>query len=98
MRLNILFLAAILAFAQDDETPLFRTGVSLVKVDVEVQDTRGAGVAGLHPGDFVVYDEGQRQAIADFASESEAVRVLMLLDVSPSMSKYLGDLGAKSTE
>ena len=98
MRLPILFLTAAIAFAQNDETPLFRTGVSLVKVDVEVQDTKGAGIGGLHPGDFIVYDEGQRQTIADFATESEPIRVLMLLDVSPSMSKWLGDLGAKSTE
>jgi VWFA-related protein len=97
MRLSILFLAAILAFAQTDETPLFRTGVSLVKVDVEAAGTGGAGVAGLHPGDFVVFDEGQRQTIADFSAESEPIRVLMLLDVSPSMSKWLSDLGAKST-
>jgi VWFA-related protein len=90
-------LFATVAFAQED-VPLFKTGVSLVKVDVEVQDTSGAGIAGLHPGDFVVYDEGQPQTIADFASESEPVHVLILLDVSPSMSKWLSDLGAKSTE
>ncbi|HYP05649.1 MAG TPA: VWA domain-containing protein [Bryobacteraceae bacterium] len=92
-----LLTAATLAVAQDD-TPLFRTGVSLVKVDVEVQDTRGSGVTGLRAGDFVVYDEEARQTIADFAAESEPIRVLMLLDVSPSMSRWLGDLGAKSTE
>ena len=42
--------------------------------------------------------KGSAQAIADFAAESQPVRILMLLDVSPSMSKYLADLGAKSTE
>jgi VWFA-related protein len=98
MRLSILVLAAVSAFAQNDEVPLFRTGVSLVKVDVEVQDTRGSGITGLQPGDFVVFDEGQRQSIADFASESEPIRLLMVLDVSPSMSKWLTDLGMKSTE
>ena len=98
MRFPLLFLAALAAFAQDDDIPLFRTGVSLVKVDVEIQDTRGSGITGLRQDDFFVYDEGQRQAIADFASESDPIRLLMLLDVSPSMSKWLGDLGAKSTE
>jgi VWFA-related protein len=99
MRVPFLLLAAAsLAFSQADDTPLFKTGISLVKVDVEVQDTRGLGITGLHPGDFLVYDEGQRQAIADFASETEPIRLLMLLDVSPSMSKWLTDLGAKSTE
>jgi VWFA-related protein len=97
MRCCLLLLIAALGFAQE-ETPLFRTGVSLVKVDVEVQDGSGVGIAGLHPSDFVLYDEGQRQSIADFAAESQPVRVLMLMDVSPSMSKYLSDLGVKSTE
>jgi VWFA-related protein len=97
MRRLLPFLISAVALAQDD-TPLFKTGVSLVRVDVEVQDSRGAGVPGLRPSDFLVYDENERQTIADFASESEPVRVLMLLDVSPSMSKWLSDLGAKSTE
>ena len=97
MRRLLPILIAALCFAQD-ETPLFKTGVSLVKVDVEVQDAKGVGVSGLRSGDFIVYDEGQREAIADFAAESQPVRILILLDVSPSMSKYLADLGAKSTE
>lgn len=97
MRLLTFLLIAMFGFAQD-ETPLFRTGVSLVKVDVEAQDPSGAGVAGLRAGDFLVYDEEQRQTIADFAAETESVRVLMLLDVSPSMSKWLTDLGTKSTQ
>ena len=96
MRCSILILIAALAFAQDD-TPVFRTEVSLVKVDAEVQDAKGSGISGLRAGDFVVYDENQRQTIMDFASESQPVRVLMLLDVSPSMSKWLEDLGVKST-
>jgi VWFA-related protein len=97
MRRLIPFLLASLVFAQDD-VPLFKTGVSLVKVDVEVQDTSGVGISGLRAGDFVVYDERQPQPINDFASESEPLHVLMLLDVSPSMSKWLTDLGTKSTE
>lgn len=110
MRLVLfVLLAAVIALAQaqppsnpsveaQDEVPLFKTGVSLVKVDVEVQDTKGVGITGLRARDFVVYDENERQTITDFASESEPIRILMLLDVSPSMSKFLSDLGSKSTE
>ena len=86
-----------LAGAQD-ETPLFKTGGSLVKVDAEVEGASGSGIAGLRPSDFIVYDEGERQTVSDFASENQPVRVLMLLDASPSMSRYLADLGTKSTE
>jgi VWFA-related protein len=96
MRCWVLLLIAALSFAQD-ETPVFRTEVSLVKVDAEVQNAQGIEISGLRPGDFIVYDENQRQKIVDFASESQPVRILMLLDVSPSMSKWLADLGAKST-
>ena len=73
MRCWLLLLIAALSFAQD-ETPVFRTEVSLVKVDAEVQDAQGVGIGGLRPGDFVVYDENQRQKIVDFAAESQPVR------------------------
>ena len=95
----LLLFSAFAAFAQDaDEVPLFKTGVSVVKVDVQVHDRSGVDVMGLRASDFVVFDEGQPQPILDFASEGEPVRVLMLLDVSGSMAKYLRDLGAKSTD
>jgi VWFA-related protein len=97
MRCCLFVLIAALSFAQDD-TPVFRTEVSLVKVDAEVLDATGTGISGLRAGDFIVFDENQRQSIVDFGSESQPVRVLMLLDVSPSMSKWLADLGAKSTD
>lgn len=97
MRCSLILALAALSFAQED-VPLFKTGVSLVKVDAEVQNPAGIGINGLQADDFVVYDEGQRQSISDFAAENEPVHILMVLDVSPSMSKWLSDLGTKSTD
>jgi VWFA-related protein len=94
---SLILAVAALSFAQED-VPLFKTGVSLVKVDAEVQNPAGTGISGLRIEDFRVYDEGQPQAISDFAAENEPVRILMVLDVSPSMSRWLSDLGVKSTE
>lgn len=97
MRCLLLLAIAALGYGQD-ETPLFRTGVSLVKVDFQVQDGTGKDVTGLTQADVVIYDEDQRQTINEFGAEGEPVRVLLLLDVSGSMSKHLRDLGVKSTE
>lgn len=96
----LLWIAPLLltAATAQEETPLFRTGVSLVKVDAQVKDRTGKDIPGLGAKDFVVYDEGQPQPITDFGAEGEPVSVLLLLDVSGSMSKYLSDLGTKSTE
>jgi VWFA-related protein len=95
---SCLLLLAVIAYAQEDDIPLFKTGISLVKVDAQAQDRTGADITGLNAADFVVYDEGERQPITDFASESQPVRILMLLDVSGSMTRHLADLGAKSAQ
>jgi len=92
-----LLLMTTLAFAQDEEIPLFKTGVSLVKVDAQVQDRTGKDINGLRAGDLIVYDEGEPQPVTDFGAEGEPIRVLLLLDVSGSMSRHLAALGVKST-
>lgn len=93
-----LLLMTTLAFAQDEEIPLFKTGVSLVKVDAQVQDRNGKDINGLRAGDLIVYDEGEPQPVTEFGAEGEPIRVLLLLDVSGSMSRHLAALGVKSTE
>jgi VWFA-related protein len=48
------------------QTPTFRTGTDLVRVDVTVIDRRGDPVTSLTAGDFEVRDNGQPQAITSF--------------------------------
>jgi Ca-activated chloride channel family protein len=90
--------AALLLFAQGDEPITFRTSVSLVRVDARVSTASGVGITGLHADDFVVYDENAKVQTVDFAAESEPLNVLLLLDVSNSMSRYLGEMSAKAQE
>ncbi len=50
-------------------------------------------VAGLTKDDFVIYNEGQAQPVAYFGHDTEPVTVLLLLDVSGSMKRYLEQMG-----
>ena len=48
------------------QTPTFRAGTDLVRVDVTVIDRRGNPVTSLTADDFEVLDNGQAQAITSF--------------------------------
>ena len=48
----------------------FRTGVVLVPVDVRVVDAAGNPVTDLTAGDFTVFENGVRQEIAHFSTQS----------------------------
>ena len=71
------------------EQPTFRAGVALVKVDAQVTDRNGRVITGLTAQDFNVLDEGERQKIVYFGQEAESLDLVLLLDVSGSMSRFL---------
>lgn len=75
---------------------MFRAGAASVKVDVQVTDKSGHPVPGLQARDFRIFDEGQAQTIAYFGQESEPLDILLLLDVSGSMHKFLEEMGANA--
>lgn len=81
------------ATVPQQEEPLFRAGVALVKVDAQVVDKNGVAITGLTKDDFRVFDEGQPQEISYFGRESEPLDLLLLLDVSGSMRKFLEEMG-----
>lgn len=58
--------------AQQPETPLFRSGRSLVSIDVVVRDRSGAVVRDLKAGDFEVREEGKPQEVLTFSFEEVA--------------------------
>ena len=80
--------------AKEDEMPIFRTSVALVKVDIQVLDSAGRNIPNLPEMDFTVFDENQPQQIAHFERESEPLDLLLLLDVSGSMRRSLEELAA----
>ena len=79
--LSLLFLSLTLAHAQD---PVFRTGVSLVRIDAQV--TAGAGlIEGLTKEDFIVHDNGAGQTILYISQDEDPLDLMLLFDVSGSM-------------
>ncbi|MBV8816772.1 MAG: VWA domain-containing protein [Acidobacteriaceae bacterium] len=90
-RLLCLFatLGVLSAAAADDDNVVFRSDVSLVRVDVQVLDRNNRAVTGLRAEDFVLRDQGRVQAIKQFANENMPVDVLLLFDVSASMGPHV---------
>ncbi len=88
----LILLLASSGFAQE-ETAVFRADVTVVRVDALVVEGKRL-VGELSRGDFVVYDEDQRQTIDFFGRESEPVDLLLLLDVSGSVTHYLEQIAA----
>lgn len=67
---------------------MFRTSVAQVRVDVQVLRD-GHPVTGLTKDDFVVIDGGEPRRISYFGRDEEPLSVMLLLDVSGSMGRYL---------
>jgi VWFA-related protein len=79
---------------KEEDLPVFKAEVSLVKVDVEVVEPNGHNISDFTQSDFVVYDENQTQTIVHFERESEPLDLLLLLDISGSMRRSLEDVAA----
>jgi len=93
--LFLILLLTVAAYGQ--EAPLFQTGVNLVKIDVQV--TRGQDtITNLEQADFVVLDQGVPQQVAHFGRESEPLWVLLLLDVSGSMGRFVKAMAQASRD
>lgn len=70
--------------AQDPEP--FKSGIELINVTATVTDDDGRFVENLIQDDFTIFEDGQPQEIAFFASERVPVSLGILLDVSGSMT------------
>lgn len=87
--LPVLALAgAVLAPGADDEV-VFRSDVSLVRVDAQVVDRDNRAIAGLRVEDFVLREGGKVQQIRNFEPENMPVDVMLLFDVSASMRPHV---------
>ena len=85
------------AASADDQAPVFRTGTAWVRVDVQAGE-RGRVLGKLQREDFVIYDEDRPQKILYFGRETEPLDVLLLLDVSGSMGRYLEQMAANARD
>ncbi len=85
------------AMAQDEQaTPVFRSEVSLVRVDVLVQGADRRSIRGLKAGDFRLLDNQREQPIRSFAAEEMPLDVLFLIDVSVSMRPHVARIARAS--
>lgn len=85
----LLFLSSANAPGQDDI--VFRSAVSLVRVDVEVLDSTGAIATGLVKSDFRIFDQGVEQPVVTESFGQEPLDLILLFDLSGSMrGKLLG--------
>ena len=80
-----------------EQTATFKTGVSDVRVDVQVTEGDKL-IKDLTKGNFAVTDEGQSQSIVSFAHGDEPVTLILLLDVSGSMQKYIDQISMEARE
>jgi len=79
-------LPLLLVLFQDD--PTFRTGVSLVHVDVEVRQDQKL-IEGLTGKDFLVTDNGRTMRLLHFGHQEEPLDIVLLLDTSASMEPVM---------
>jgi VWFA-related protein len=68
------------------QTPVFRTGTSVVSVDVSVRDARRRVVTNLTAADFTVLDNGVPQTVTDVSFGKLPIDVTVGLDVSYSVT------------
>jgi Ca-activated chloride channel family protein len=70
----------------DIQTPTFRSGASLVSLNVTVMDTSSHYITGLQSGDFAVFEDGVKQDVRFFESTAVPVDLFVLIDTSASMT------------
>ena len=73
------------------EAPAFRADSPMVLVPITVVDRGGAIVNGLSSGAFTLTEDGVRQQISSFSEEDMPVSMGIVLDLSGSMTRVLGD-------
>ncbi|MDZ4800375.1 MAG: VWA domain-containing protein [Bryobacteraceae bacterium] len=89
--ISILSVSPYWASAQTPESTdlTFQSGVSNVRIDVQVTEQDGSLVTGLTKEDFAIFDEGKPQPILYFGREAEPLSLLLLVDVSGSTRQFV---------
>ena len=74
---------------QPQQPSVFRGGSDIVRAYVTVTDKNGRLVTSLRKEDFEVRDEGKTQSVILFDHAPRAIRLIVMLDVSGSMTGNL---------
>lgn len=87
-----------LSAQQQDEPVVFKSDVSLVRVDVQVLSSTGQIISGLRREEFELRDGGQVRDIVNFGRENLPLDLVLLLDVSGSMRPHVEQMAQASHE
>lgn len=74
-----------IGLAAQDRPARFRSRIDLISVTATVVDANGHLITGLPRDAFEIFEDGERQPIAQFTNERVPVSLAVLLDVSDSM-------------
>ena len=85
----LLLLASVGGLLAAEDHAVFRSDVSLIRVDVQVVDRDNRAITGLHAEDFILREGGKPQKIRNFDRENMPIDVLLLFDVSASMRPHV---------
>ncbi len=96
--LALAFAGAAMLPAQSGGDFVYRSEVSLVRVDAQVMDRYNRTITGLRVDDFTLREEGKPQQIRHFGYEETPVDFLLLLDVSGSMRPHMETIADASQE
>lgn len=96
--LAALALAVLPGLQAQDDGPVFRSDVRLVRVDAQVVDASNKAILNLQARDFRLIENSRNRQIKNFLAEDMPVDVLLLLDVSGSMKPNLELLSRASNE
>src|SRR5262245_35165512 len=91
MRMILLLVVAarvVMAQADPETAPTFRSGVSNVKIDVQVTNNAGL-VRDLTIGDFLLFDQDRQRELLFVDRGTEPLSLVLLLDVSGSMRTHV---------
>jgi VWFA-related protein len=77
---------------QSGEDDVVKLESTLVSLPLLVSDRSGRYIPQLSANDFLLYEDGVQQKIASFGSEEVPFNVVLLLDVSPSVSGSIKDI------
>jgi VWFA-related protein len=92
MRLCALPILALTVLGQD--SPTFKTGVSLVHMDAEVVAADGRILTGFVKDDFRILDDGKEQPILHFSAGEDPLDLILLFDISGSMRPKTEEVAA----
>jgi VWFA-related protein len=88
--LFVVFVALVAAAAVHAQDPddVIKTETSLVQLNIGVVDKQGRAITSLSRNDFVIYEDGVKQAIQLFESVDAPFSLVLMLDMSGSTVNF----------